>query len=91
MATLFVSVAAGVYGFLKFYQIALTVRLYLTWFPVINLYSQPFFTLIKFTNPYMQLWRGILPTLGPIDLSPLVGFLVMSCLQELFARWGGII
>lgn len=91
MAPLFTALAAGIYGFLKFYQIALIIRIYLTWFPVLNLYSQPFFTLVKFTNPYLQLWRGILPALGPIDLSPLVGFLAIGFVEDIFAKWGGII
>nr|YP_009873593.1 hypothetical chloroplast RF19 [Isochrysis galbana]QKW88476.1 hypothetical chloroplast RF19 [Isochrysis galbana] len=90
MGTLITSLAAGVYGFLKFYQIALVIRIYLSWFPSLNLYSQPFFTLVKFTNPYLQLWRGVLPSIGPIDLSPLIGFLAIGFAEDIFAKWGGL-
>src|SRR5213083_1356777 len=28
-------------------------------------------------DPYLRLWRRILPTFGPLDLSPLVGTIVL--------------
>jgi uncharacterized protein YggT (Ycf19 family) len=34
-------------------------------------------------NPYLALWRRILPRMGPLDLSPLVGILGLVVLREI--------
>ena len=34
-------------------------------------------------NPYLGLWRRILPRMGPLDLSPLVGILGLVVLREI--------
>ena len=42
-------------------------------------------------EPYLRLFRRILPSLGPLDLSPVVAifvlFLLMRVIDELFARY----
>jgi YggT family protein len=42
-------------------------------------------------EPYLRLFRRILPTLGPLDLSPVVAifflFVLMRVIDELFARF----
>lgn len=38
------------------------------------------------SEPYLRLYRRILPPLGPIDLSPMVGVLVLVGLQQLVVR-----
>jgi uncharacterized protein YggT (Ycf19 family) len=34
-------------------------------------------------DPYLRIWRRILPSFGPLDLSPLVGILGLIVLREL--------
>jgi YggT family protein len=34
-------------------------------------------------DPYLGLWRRILPRIGPLDLSPLVGILGLIVLREI--------
>ena len=72
-------------GFFKFYSVMLTLRVYLTWFPNINFYSQPFDTLGRMTDPYLRLFRGILPPLLGFDLSPLLGFSLLTFLVDVFS------
>ena len=78
IGTLIATLAGAIYTFLRFYQIALILRLYLTWFPNLNIYSQPFFTLVKLTNPYLRIWRGVMPPVGALDFSPIMGFMIIS-------------
>ena len=68
---------------LKFYMILLTIRVYLSWFPNINMYEQPFSTLGKLTNFYLKLFRGIVPPIFGFDISIILGFLFLACLQDL--------
>ena len=37
-------------------------------------------------EPYLRLFRRILPPLGPIDLSPIVGVLVLIGVQQVVIR-----
>lgn len=81
LATLF----SGITGFLKFFTILLTIRVYLTWFPNINWYIQPFYSIGKMTDPYLRVFRGIIPPLIGFDLSPLLGFILITFLIDLFS------
>jgi YggT family protein len=42
-------------------------------------------------DPYLRLWRRILPTFGPLDLSPVVGvaflYIVLGVLNNIFDRF----
>ena len=89
MGTLIATLAGAIYTFLMFYQIALILRLYLTWFPNLNIYSQPFFTLVKLTNPYLRIWRGVMPPVGALDFSPIMGFMIISFMEDICATLAG--
>ena len=85
MNTLIITVCGGIAGFLKFYIILLTLRVYLTWFININFYTQPFQSLGKMTDPYLRVFRGIIPPIIGLDLSPLLGFILLTFLVDLFS------
>ena len=75
----------GIVGFFKFYSVMLTLRVYLTWFPNINFYQQPFNSLGKMTDPYLRLFRGIIPPLLAFDISPLLAFLLITFLIDILS------
>ena len=85
MDILILTLCQGISGFLKFYIVMLTLRVYLTWFPNINFYVQPFDTLGRMTDPYLRLFRGILPPFLGFDLSPLLGFSLLTFLIDVFS------
>ena len=85
MDVLIITLFKGIAGFLKFFTVALTVRVYLTWFPNINFYTQPFSSLSRMTDPYLRLFRGIIPPLLGFDLSPLLGFSLLTFLIDIFS------
>jgi uncharacterized protein YggT (Ycf19 family) len=37
-------------------------------------------------DPYLRLWRRILPTFGPLDLSPVVGVAFLYILSNILGR-----
>lgn len=67
----------GVYQFLQLYNAALVGRIILTWFPQAPAaISTPLATIC---DPYLNLFRGIIPPLGgTIDLSPILAFVVLD-------------
>ncbi|MEG4392351.1 YggT family protein [Microcoleus sp. BROC3] len=64
--------------FLQIYVVLMIVRVLLSWFPNINWYDPPFSILSQLTDPYLNLFRSIIPPLGGIDFSPLIAFFVLQ-------------
>ena len=73
--------ATTIERFLGFYFVILFVRILLSWFPTIDWYSQPFAILSQLTDPYLNLFRRIIPPLGGIDFSPILAFLALQLVQ----------
>ncbi|BAY43054.1 hypothetical protein SAMD00079811_06320 [Scytonema sp. HK-05] len=71
--------------FIQIYSTLLIIRVLLTWFPSINWYNQPFAALSQITDPYLNLFRSIIPPLGGIDFSPILAFLLLNFLSYLLA------
>jgi len=82
---------ASLQGFIQLYLTLLVLRVSLTWFPNINWYSQPFYSLSRLTDPYMRIFRGIVPPIGGLDLSAILGFILLQCLVQIVNNIGVII
>jgi YggT family protein len=68
--------------FIQIYSYLLLFRVLLTWFPTINWYNQPFSALSQVTDPYLNLFRSIIPPLGGMDFSPILAFLALNLLSS---------
>lgn len=68
--------------FIQIYNVLLIIRVLLTWFPNIDLYNQPFAALTQITDPYLNLFRSIIPPLGGMDFSPILAFLVLTLVGD---------
>ena len=66
--------------FITIYTGLLFVRILLTWFPNISFYDQPFATLAQLTDPYLNLFRSIIPPLGGMDFSPMLAIIILQLL-----------
>lgn len=75
-------------GFLQVYLILLLVRVSLSWFPNVNWYGQPFYSLSRLTDPYLKMFRGIVPPLIGIDISPILGFILLQCIMQIVSNIG---
>jgi YggT family protein len=64
--------------FIQIYTVLLIIRVLLTWFPNINWYNQPFTTLSQITDPYLNLFRSIIPPLGGMDFSPMLAIILLQ-------------
>lgn len=70
----------------ELYTWILIARFLLTWFPNVD-YSHPIIQFIHtITNPVVRPFRGIVPPLGNLDLSPLVMFFVLRMAYSLLRR-----
>lgn len=62
----------GFANFLQIYNFVITARVLLSWFPQAQSIGvlQPVF---QITDPYLNLFRGIIPPIFGLDLSPILG------------------
>ena len=76
-----VVVVEGGLNFLALYQGLITIRILLSWFPQAQGVAllQPVFTV---SDAYLNLFRGIVPPIGGIDISPIGAFFVLNLLQS---------
>lgn len=64
------------------YTFLLLIRVFGSWFP--RFAGSKWMRFVGFyTDPYLNLFRKIIPPLGMIDLSPLVAFFALQLLQYL--------
>jgi YggT family protein len=69
-------VTSSVFNFLNIYNTLLITRLVLTWFPSApEVIVNPLSTIC---DPYLNVFRGIIPNAGTLDLSPILAFLVLN-------------
>jgi YggT family protein len=81
-------ILSSIISFLEIYLILLLVRVSLSWFPNVNWYGQPFYSLSRLTDPYLKIFRGIIPTILGIDISPLLGFIFLQCMLQIVSNIG---
>jgi YggT family protein len=68
----------GLSKFIQIYTVILIIRILLTWFPTVNWSSQPFAALSQLTDPYLHLFRSLLPPMGGFDLSPMLAIFLLQ-------------
>ncbi|MBD0268482.1 YggT family protein [Pseudanabaena sp. FACHB-2040] len=74
--------ANAVATFLQIYTVLLIIRILLSWFPNVDWLSPPFNILSQLTDPYLNVFRSIIPPLGGIDLSPILAFLLLQFISQ---------
>ena len=73
-------------SFFKLYRFLLTIRLTLAWFPNFNPFIQPYRSLALFTDPYLRVFRGAVPSVFNVDISPIFAMLWMQSVLEIFTE-----
>jgi YggT family protein len=76
--------------FIQIYSLLLVIRVLLSWFPNVNWFNQPFAALSQVTDPYLNMFRSIIPPLGGIDFSPILAFILLNVLSTLLYSLRGV-
>ncbi len=66
-----------------FYYLLIIIRIFLSWIPSIDWMSQPFAGIRAVTDPFLNIFRGIIPPIGMLDISPIVAIILLQILQGL--------
>ena len=77
----------GFANFLQAYNFIITARVLLSWFPRAQSVDalQPVFAI---TDPYLNLFRGLIPPVFGLDLSPILAFFTLNVLTSTTASIG---
>ncbi|KAM3096242.1 YggT family protein [Phormidesmis sp. 146-35] len=68
--------------FVSIYLVLLFIRILLTWFPQVDFYNPPFSILAQLTDPYLNIFRRIIPPLGGLDISAILAILALQVVQS---------
>lgn len=66
----------------QIYTLLLFIRVLASWAPQLN-YSPAIRWIARYTDPYLNLFRRLIPPLGMIDISPMIALFCLSFLQNL--------
>ncbi len=55
----------------------------MTWIPTIDWEVQPMKLMRDVTDPYLNLFRAVIPPFGGLDFSPIIALLVLNVLQSI--------
>jgi YggT family protein len=81
-----ISVRAVLSAALSFYSFLVIAYVIMTWFPVSGFLEDVFRVLASLVEPYLNLFRRIIPNTGGLDFSPFVAILVIWALQNFVIR-----
>tara|TARA_A100001388_G_scaffold145841_1_gene108214 strand:- start:222 stop:512 length:291 start_codon:yes stop_codon:yes gene_type:complete len=87
---MFLEICRVLTTFLTLYSTLLIIRVLLTWFPGMD-WSNPILSaLTSITDPYLNIFRGIIPPIGGFDISSILAFLVLNVFQTLIVNLSNI-
>ena len=70
---------------LSIYTIVLIVRVLLSWFPNLDWGNPVLSAVSSITDPYLNVFRGLIPPLGGLDLSAIIAFIALNLVQSLLS------
>ena len=70
----------------QIFSFLLLIRFLLTWFPSIDWNNCALSALCSLTEPYLNIFRGIIPPIGGFDISSLLAFLLLNVIQNLITN-----
>ena len=69
-------------GLFSLFYILILLRCLLSFFPNLDWYKQPIKFVKEVTDPYLDLFRRLIPPIGMLDISPVVAIIVLGVIQN---------
>jgi YggT family protein len=77
--------------FLSLMILLFILRIVLTWYPQIDLNRLPFNLVAWPTEPFLVPTRKLVPTLGGVDITPIIWVGILSLLREILLGQQGLL
>ena len=68
------------------YSYVLFLRVLLSWFPNVDLSNPILSGVVSISDPYLNMFRGVIPPLGGFDLSAILAFVALNLLRSLLLQ-----
>lgn len=75
-------IVSSLVSFLQIYWILLIVRILLSWFQTAEWAGQIISFLAPVTDPYLNIFRSIIPPLGGLDISAILALILLQFVQS---------
>ncbi len=72
---------------LTFYEFLIFAYVLMSWFPVSGFVEEIYRVLGSLVEPYLSIFRRIVPTMGMLDFSPWVAILVIIAVNTFLVRY----
>ena len=77
----------GVLAFaVNIYSWVLFLRVLLSWFPNVDLSNPILSGVVSISDPYLNMFRGVIPPLGGFDISAILAFVALNLLRSLLLQ-----
>jgi len=70
------------------YTFVLLIRILMSWIPNLDRSNQIVMMLMQVTDPILEPARRLIPSIGMIDISPIVVFIALSVIRDMLVRMG---
>ena len=81
MTAITISILQVISTTLSLYYALLIIRILLTWFPGIDWSNGILSALTSITDPYLNIFRGIIPPIGGFEISSLLALILFQVIQ----------
>jgi YggT family protein len=75
-------------NFIQIYLTLIVIRILLSWFQTADWAYRTIAFLSPITDPYLNIFRSLIPPLGGIDLSPVIAIILLQFVAQLLAGGG---
>jgi YggT family protein len=82
-----ISVRAIVAAVLQFYSFIILAYVLMSWFPITGFVEDIYRVLSSIVEPYIGIFRRIIPSTGMIDFSPMAALIVLWVVQAYVVRY----
>jgi uncharacterized protein YggT (Ycf19 family) len=79
-------VAYVVLTVIKFYTWLIIAYVLMSWFPISGVFQDIYSVLATIVEPYVGVFRRIIPPLGALDISPIVAILVLNVIARVVSQ-----
>jgi YggT family protein len=69
--------------YIRCYYFLLILRIVITWLPNVSYYDDPFYTLVRVTDPWLTAFRRVVPPIFGLDLSVLISFVIIQVIMDI--------
>ena len=79
------SLLAAIRSALRTYEVVVSARYLMYFFPQANTFTQPMATITKMAQPFVESFRGLVPKILGHDFSPVMGFFAIRGLIQILS------